>query len=152
MSLDPEALHLVRFSAGGLSAHLEDFTRRLHQDIVGLSPGLASRVAGRGWPFCDRMARAVIWVALTEESSPAAAGKLRQIGMDNWRDGFPDAEYVSVAHALIRAIRSLSENDWLTAMNSAWISCFQWMWPHLLAGARQAAAEQPVGRSAGPGR
>jgi hypothetical protein len=98
-------------------------------------------VAGEGWPFCERMAQAMLWVALTDQSPSVVAGVLRRVGEDNWHDGFPDTDYVSVAHALVRALRDLSGTEWFTAMASAWISCFQWIQPHLLAGARLAAAE-----------
>jgi hypothetical protein len=141
MPLDQEALNLVRFSASRLTHLADDFIRRLHQDIGVLSPRLTVSMADQGWPFCVRMAQAVIWVALTDEPPGVVVDVLREVGMDNWHEGFPDAEYVNVVHALVRAIRGLVESDWITSMASAWISCFQWMQPHLLAGAKQAAAE-----------
>ncbi len=143
--LDREALNLVRFSASRLTHLADDFIRRLHQDIGVLSPRLTLSMADQGWPFCVRMAQSVIWVALTDEPPGVVVDVLRQVGMDNWHDGFPDAEYVNVVHALVRAIRGLTESDWITSMASAWISCFQWMQPHLLAGAKQAAAEYAFG-------
>jgi len=132
---------MVRFSADRMMRFADGFVRRLHQDIMALSPNAAGSLAGDGWLFCERMAQAVLWVALTDQPAGLVAGVLRQVGADNWREGFPDAEYVSVAHALVRTIRGLSDSDWFTSMGSAWISCFLWMQPHLLAGARQAAAE-----------
>jgi hypothetical protein len=141
MPLDEEALRIVRYSAGRLTHLTDDFIDWLHREIVALSPEVGHSVAGEGWPFCERMAQAMLWVALTDQSAGVVAGVLRRVGADNWRDGFPDADYVSVAHALVRALRDLSGADWLTAMASAWISCFQWMQPYLLAGAHQAAAE-----------
>jgi hypothetical protein len=158
LPLDQEALHIVRYSAGRLTHLTDDFIDWLHREIVALSPEVGHSVAGEGWPFCERMAQAMLWVALTDQSPGVAADVLRRVGADNWHDGFPDADYVSVAHALVRTLRDLSGTDWFTAMASAWISCFQWMQPHLLAGARQAAAEpapnsvpQPAPRpAAGP--
>lgn len=141
LPLDPQALAVLRSSAGRLTLRADDFARRLHQDVVALSPNVAVAMAGQGWPFCERIARATLWVALTDQPPPAAARVLSQIGMANWREGFPDSEYVSLAQALVRAIRDLMDNDWFTSMGSAWISCFQWMQPHLLVGARQAAEE-----------
>ena len=136
---DREALRIIRSSAIRL-AHLEaDFISRLHKDIVALSPNVAVQMADAGRPFCERMAQALIWVALTDEPPNMIAGVLRQVGADNYLEGFRSGEYVSVAHALVRAIRDLTDNEWVTSMGSAWISCFMWMQPHLLAGARQAA-------------
>jgi hypothetical protein len=141
LPLDEEALRIVRYSAGRLTYVTDEFIDWLHREIVALSPEVGHSVAGEGWPFCERMAQAMLWVALTDQPAGVAAGVLRRVGADNWRDGFPDAEYVSVVQALVRVLRDLSGADWLTAMASAWISCFQWMQPYLLAGARQAAAE-----------
>jgi hypothetical protein len=143
MPLDPEALAIVRFSADRLTNLADHFAQRLHKEILALSHQAAASMVGQGRPFCERMAQAVLWAALTDEPLPAVTVVLQDVGADNWREGFPDAEYVSVAHALVRTIRWLSDNDWFTAMASAWISYFQWMQPYLLAGARRAAAEPP---------
>lgn len=138
---DAEALRVIRSSAIRLARLEAEFARRLHQDIVALSPNVAVSMTEAGRPFCARMARALIWVALSDQPPSVMADVLRQVGLDNYHEGLRDAEYVSVAHALLRAIRDLTENEWVTSMGSAWISCFMWMQPHLLAGARQAAAE-----------
>ncbi len=143
LPLDEEALRIVRYSASRLTQVTDEFIDWLHREIVALSPEVGHSVAGEGWPFCERMAQALLWVVLTDQPAGVVTGVLRRVGADNWRDGFPDAEYVSVVHALVRVLRDLSGADWLTAMASAWISCFQWMQPYLLAGARQAAAAEP---------
>jgi hemoglobin-like flavoprotein len=138
---DAEALRVIRSSAIRLARFEAEFARRLHQDIVALSPNVAVSMTEAGRPFCVRMARALIWVALSDQPPSVMADVLRQVGSDNYHEGLRDVEYVSVAHALLRAIRDLTESEWVTSMGSAWISCFMWMQPHLLAGARQAAAE-----------
>jgi hypothetical protein len=143
---DREALRIIRSSAISL-AHMEaEFIARLHKDIVALSPNVAVQMADAGRPFCERMAQALIWVALTDEPPNVIAGVLRQVGADNYLEGFRSGDYVSVAHALVRAIRDLTDSEWVTSMGSAWISCFMWMQPHLVAGARQAAVA-PATRS-----
>jgi hemoglobin-like flavoprotein len=144
MPLDQEALSIIRFSADRLTNLADQFVQRLHQEILTLSHQAAASMAGEGWPFCERMAQAVLWAALTDEPLRVVTVVLQDVGADNWREGFPDSEYVSVAHALLRTIRGLSDNDWFTAMASAWISYFQWMQPYLLAGARRAAAGPPL--------
>lgn len=147
---DAEALRIVRYSAGRLAPLAGEFTRRLHQDIVALSPTVAVSMTQQGRPFCERMARALIWVALTDEPPSVMVDVLGRVGADNSREGFPESEYVNVAHALVRTIRDLSDGDWVTSMGSAWISCFMWMQPHLLAGARQAAERSPDPREPDP--
>lgn len=141
---DAEALRVIRSSAVRLARLEAEFARRLHHDIVALSPNVAVSMTEAGRPFCARMARALIWVALSDQPPSVMADVLRQVGSDNYHEGLRDAEYVSVAHALLRAIRDLTENEWVTSMGSAWISCFMWMQPHLLAGARQAAEPAPI--------
>lgn len=137
---DAEAQRIIRYSAGRLAPLAREFTWRLHQDIVALSPNVAVSMAQGGRPFCERMARLLIWFALADQPLGVIIDVLDRVGADNWREGFPEDEYVNVAHALVRTIRDLSDGEWVTSMGSAWISCFMWMRPHLLAGARQAAA------------
>jgi hypothetical protein len=55
---------------------------------------------------------------------------------------------VSVAHALVRAVRDLCADEWSTSMSSAWISYFTWIKPYLMLGAQQAAAQQAAARKA----
>ena len=147
MPLDPETLHILRSSAAQLALLGDDFVAGLYQDVLALSSGVASSVAEEGRPACDRIARAVLWVAQFSQPPEPVAAVLRQVGADNWREGFPDAAYVSVAQALVRTVRGTCDTDWSTSIGSAWISCFQWMRPHLLAGARLAAAESSGTRS-----
>lgn len=73
---------------------------------------------------------------------------LRWVGATNQLEGFPEAQYVSVAHALIRAVHVLSEGDWSASLGSAWIGYFLWMKPHLILGAQQAAQQQAAERAA----
>jgi hypothetical protein len=56
--------------------------------------------------------------------------------------GFPEAQYVNVAHALVRAVHDLTEMHRSTPVGSAWISYFVWIRPGRRpqqAAARQAA-------------
>lgn len=147
--VDPDVLRLVRASASRLAPFADDFARHLHADIVSLIPNVADAMAGQGQPFCQRMARAALWVALTDQSPGEIAAELRLVGAANRQEGFAEADYVSVAHALVRAVRSLTETEWITSMGSAWISCFLWMQPHLVAGASQ-PEPRPVARHAAP--
>ena len=66
------------------------------------------------------------------------AGALRRLGAVNQVAGFPDSQYLGLAHALLRAVRELSDDDWSTTLGSAWISYFQWIQRQLMIGAQQA--------------
>ncbi len=146
--LDQGLLRLIRVSAVQLS-HLEDeFARQLQYDLAMLIPDLAGLRTADGWVFCQRMVQVLLWAAAAEQPAEVIAGALRQVGAANWLDGFPETQYVSVAHALVRTVRDLSLDDWSTSQGSAWISFFQWARPHLVSGARQAAAQQAGARQA----
>jgi hypothetical protein len=140
--LDPGALATIRYSAALLSRDTDTFIRQLHFDVTGLIPSTAVPAGFDMWAFCDRMAQALLWVALTDQPHRAVADALRQLGAHNWLAGFPDAQYASVAHALIQTVHYLSANIWSTSTGSAWITFFMWTRPHLLAGAREAAARE----------
>jgi hypothetical protein len=140
--LDPGALAAIRHSAALLSRDRDTFIRQLHFDVTGLIPGTAVPAGFDMWAFCDRMAQALLWVALTDQPHRAVADALRQLGGHNWLAGFPDAQYASVAHALIQTVHYLCANIWSTSTGSAWITFFMWTRPHLLAGAREAAARE----------
>jgi hypothetical protein len=147
-ALDPGALQGIRQSAGRLAQMEYTFIRQLHYDVTRLIPDAAGTPAADMWAFCERMVRSLLWVALTDQPPQVIIDTLRQVGARNRFEGFPDAQYVSVAHALVRTVRDLSGKDWSASTGSAWISYFMWIKPHLLAGARQAAAEQAAAQAA----
>lgn len=147
-ALDPGALQVIRRSAGRLAQMEYTFIRQLHYDVTRLIPDAAGTPAADMWAFCERMVRSLLWVALTDQPPQVIIDTLRQVGARNRFEGFPDAQYVSVAHALVRTVRDLTGNAWSASTGSAWISYFMWIKPHLLAGARQAAAEQAAAQHA----
>jgi hypothetical protein len=147
-ALDPGAVAVIRQSAALLSRDRNTFIRQLHLDVSGLIPDTVVPAGFDMRSFCDRMAQALLWVALTDQSPRVVIDALRQLGGHNWRDGFPDAQYASVAHALIQTVHYLSANIWSTSTGSAWISFFMWVQPHLLAGAHEAAARETAARDA----
>jgi hemoglobin-like flavoprotein len=147
-ALDPGALQVIRQSADRLAQMEYTFIRQLHYDVTRLIPDAAGTSAADIWVFCERMVQSLLWVALTDQPPQVIIDTLRQVGARNRFEGFPDAQYVSVAHALVRTVRDLSGNDWSASTGSAWISYFMWIKPHLLAGARQAVAEQAAAQAA----
>jgi hypothetical protein len=147
-ALDPGALQVIRQSADRLAQMEYTFIRQLHYDVTRLIPDAAGTPAADMWAFCERMVQSLLWVALTDQPPQVIIDTLRQVGARNRFEGFPDAQYVSVAHALVRTVRDLSGNDWSASTGSAWISYFMWIKPHLLAGARQAVAEQAAAEQA----
>lgn len=146
--LDPGLLRVIRASAGRLIDLEDAFVRQLQYELATLIPDSASLRAASGWAFCERMARTLLWAALTDQPPDVVAATLRELGARNWLDGFSETQYVSVAHALVRAVRDLSAEDWSASMSSAWISYFTWIKPLLILGARQAAARQAASRQA----
>jgi len=146
--LDPGAVAVIRQSAALLSRDRDAFTRQLHLDVTGLIPDTLVPAGFDMWAFCDQMAQALLWVALTDQPPRVVTDALRQLGANNWLDGFPDAQYASVAHALVQTVHYLSANIWTTSTGSAWISFFMWTQPHLLAGAREAAAHEAAAQEA----
>ena len=137
-SLDPGTLQVIRSSAVRLSRIEELFVQRLHSDLSALIPGMAAN----GGAVSERIVRALLWVALTNQPAKAIADALQWVGASNWQDGFPDAQYANVANALVRVVRNLSGSDQFASIGSAWVSYFQWVQPYLIAGARQAAVQQ----------
>lgn len=140
--LDPDVVRVIGSSVSRLIEQEGLFIQQLHYDLATLIPALTTLVAGEGWPFCERIVRSVLWVTMTGEPAPVVAAHLRRVGAANRLEGFPDAKYPSVAHALVRTVRDLSGDSWSTSTGSAWISCFQWIEPHLIIGSQQAALRQ----------
>ena len=141
-------LPAIHQSAALLARDQGAFTRQLHYDVTSLIPESAVPPAFDMRGFCDRMAQALLWVALTDQPLHVVVDSLRQLGAQNWYEGFPDAQYASVAHALIQTVHYLNANIWSTSTGSSWISFFMWVQPHLLAGARDAAARETTAREA----
>ena len=140
-AIDPTGWPVIRQSAARLSRNREAFVQQLHYDVTSLLPDLPGAQAPDMWAFCDRMAQSLLWVALTDQPLGVVADALRQVGAQNWVEGFPDSQYTNVAHALVQTLHYLSGNEWSASMGSVWISYFMWIKPHLTAGAEQAATE-----------
>jgi len=144
----PGAWPAVRQSADRLARHENAFIRQLRYDVNRLMPDSATPPALDTWLFCERMVRLLLWAALTDESPHVVADTIRQVGAQNWYDGFPDAQYANVAHALVQTVHYLSGHDWSASTGSAWISYFMWIKPHLLTGAQRAAAQHTAAQRA----
>jgi hypothetical protein len=144
--LDPGLLQVIRASADRLIELEDEFIRQLQYELATLIPDSASLRTAGGWVFCERMARTLLWAAVTDQPPDVVADTLRQLGARNWLDGFPESQYVSVVHALVRAVRDLCADDWSTSMSSAWISYFMWIKPYLMLGAQEAAFRQAGNR------
>jgi hypothetical protein len=139
--LDPAVRQAIRPSASRMAGAEETFVRLLHEDIE----ALVDELPDRGWPLCDRTARAVVWLALSDPPAEAVSHCLRWLSEANKADGFPQSEYVSIGHALVRIAREMSGTSWTTTTGSAWIRFFMWLQPHLQAGARRPAGRQAAG-------
>jgi hypothetical protein len=148
LPLDPGLLRVIRASADRLIELEDSFISQLQYELATLMPDSVSLRAAGGWAFCNRMARTLLWAAVTDQPPDVVADTLRQLGARNWLDGFSETQYVSVAHALVRAVRDLCADEWSASMSSAWISYFTWIKPYLMLGAQQAAAQRAAARKA----
>lgn len=140
--LDPAALQVVRQSAVMLARNEDSFIRQLHRDVMDQIPDSAAAPDLDLWGICERLVQSLLWVATTSQPLYVIIEALHQVGARNWFDGFPDSDYVGVAHALVQTVRYLDVNDWSASTSSAWITYYLWIEPHLRAGAEQAAIQQ----------
>ncbi len=147
-AFDPGTLQVIRQSAARLARDQDAFIRQLYYDVTGLIPDSARARDLDMWAFCDRMVQSLLWVALADRPLYVVIDTLRQVGGRNWFEGFPDAHYTTLAHALVQTVHYLSGNAWSASTGSAWISYFMWIKPHLLAGAQQAAAQHTAAQQA----
>ncbi len=145
---NPGILPAIRQSADRLARDEDAFVRQLRYDVTKLIPDAAVPPALDMRLFCERMVRLLLWAALTNESPHVIADTMRQVGAQNWYEGFPDAQYGNIAHALVQTVHYLSGPDWSASTGSAWISYFMWVKPHLLTGAQRAAAQETAAQRA----
>jgi hypothetical protein len=136
---DPALLQAIRPCALRMAGAEESFVKLLHEE----AGSLVQHLPDQGWPFCERTARTILWLAL---SSDQAADTVFQtvywLAAANRADGFPPSEYVTIGHALVRTAREMSGTHWTTTTGSAWIRFFMWLQPFLQADTRQQAAHQ----------
>ena len=147
---DPGVLRVIRPTAARLTRQEDVFAEQLHYEVSSLIPDLPGDLSEDDWSFCQRTVQALLWAALTDEPAHVVAGALRRLGAVNELAGFPETQYLSLAHALLRAVRELADDEWSTTLGSAWISYFQWIQGHLVTGAQQ--APRPTPRPAPPPR
>jgi hypothetical protein len=148
LGIDPAIGSVIRGSAAWLSRNEDAFAERLYHDITRLIPYPAGVPAPDISVFCQRMVRTFLWVALNDQPLDVVADVLRQVGAQNWVEGFPDAGYNDVAHAIVQTVHYLCGHEWSTSAGSAWITYFMWIKPHLLAGAQQAATQHAAAQQA----
>lgn len=125
--LDPGLLRVLQPSANRMAAEEETFVRLLREDI----DPLVRQLPDEGWGFCERMVRAVLWLILVGRPAEETTRCLRWLRSENQADGFPESEYVSIGHALVRVVRDMSTESWSTTTGSAWTRFFMWMQPYL---------------------
>jgi hypothetical protein len=140
---DPGVLRVIRPMAARLTRQEDVFAEQLRYEVSGLIPDLPGDLSEDDWSFCQRTVQALLWAALTDEPAHVVAGALRRLGAVNELAGFPETQYLSLAHALLRAVRELADDEWSTTLGSAWITYFQWIQGHLVAGAQQAPRPAP---------
>jgi hypothetical protein len=136
---DLAVLQAIRPSATRMAAGEEAFVRLLHEEIE----PLVRRLPDGGWPLCERTARAVLWLTLSDPPQDAVIMWMHWLGQKNQADGFPPSEYVRIGHALVWIAREMSGTRWSTTTGSAWIRFFMWLQPLLQAGARRPPVPQP---------
>jgi hypothetical protein len=146
--IDPGIMPLIRQSAARLSRNEEAFIQQLYHDVTGLTEDRAGSQAPNMRAFCERMVHLLFWVALTDQPLPVVLDALRQVGAQNWAEGFSDAQYGNFAHALVQTVHYLTDREWSASTGSVWISYLMWVRPHLLAGAQYAATQQAAAQQA----
>jgi hypothetical protein len=139
---------VIRQSAARLSRNEDAFIQELNYDITRMISDPAGAPAPDMWVFCERMVRSLLWVALTDQPPDVVADALRQVGAQNWVEGYPDALYGNVVHAVVQTVHYLCAQDWSASIGSAWITYFMWIKPYLLAGAQEAAAQHAAAQRA----
>jgi hypothetical protein len=139
---DPALLQAIRSSASRMAAAEELFVQLLREELG----TLVQHLPDRGRPFCERTARTILWLALSDQPADVAIQALHWLAAANQADGFPPSEYVTVGHALVWTAREMSGAHWTTTTGSAWIRFFMWLQPYLQLGTSQPAAHQPVRR------
>jgi hypothetical protein len=140
--LDPALLQAIRPSATRMASAEDVVVQLLSEDIA----DLVRHMPDRGRPLCERTARTVLWLAMSDLSADTAIKYVHWLGEENQADGFPQSDYVTVGHALVRIAREISGMNWTTTTGSAWIRFFMWLQPHLQAGAREQAVRQEAAR------
>lgn len=140
--LDPELLQVIRPSANRMASAEGSFIQMLHDDIE----GLVQHMPDKGWGFCERTVRTVLWLVLTDQSVAEAVEGVYWLGSVNGAEGFPASEYVSIGHSLVRVARDMSGEYWSTTTGSSWVRFFMWMLPYLQTAAEHVAAQQEADR------
>ena len=102
---------VIRKSADWLTQMEDAFIWQLHYDVTTLIPESARSPDFDMWVFCERMVQVLLWMALTDQPVRVVVDTLRQVGAQNRFEGFPAAQYISVAHALVHTVRYLSGSD-----------------------------------------
>jgi hypothetical protein len=132
--VDPDVLRLLATCTEDLVPQHANLVLAVHSRLLELVPPLEA-LAGEGRPLAQRLVSAVLYTADPAQAPAHVAAVVRQVGADNYLEGFPTEQYSAATHALLHAVRGTFRGDWSSALSSAWVEFLLWFRAHLVSGA-----------------
>jgi hemoglobin-like flavoprotein len=131
--VDRDVLRLLADCTADLVPQHTELVLALHQRLLERAPALVQMV-GSGRPACQRLVAAVLHAATPGQPWERAEAAVRQVGADNYLEGFPTDQHGSVTHALLHAVRGVFRGEWSSALSSVWVEYLMWFRSQLLSG------------------
>jgi len=140
---DPESARLVRACSQALASRETQLADRF---AVHLS-ALGAPVAGA---HAAELLHMILAGAHASADPTAVERRWQELGARAHVAGYAEEGFARVGHALVRAVREISSDDWSSALSSAWLAFHRWMAHHLALGAAEAVAPASGGPAHGP--
>lgn len=99
-----------------------------------------------------RLVQAMLATVEALDSTEEVEEALQDLGAEHYQMGVQEYQYQYAGHALLRALREVTDDGWSTRHSSAWISVYSWVVSHMVRGARRAQRELPFPEEPGTRR
>jgi len=134
---DPEAMAVVQRSAAKVAARPIALAEAFYKHLFALAPGVRPMFPKDMTAQNDKLCRALLDCIQALTGTDRAASEmewaLRRLGTRHAdRFAVHPEHYPYVGHALVRAVRDISD-DWSATCASSWVWVYDWMSSHMLA-------------------
>jgi hypothetical protein len=143
---DASTAELVQRSAHELTGRDPRLLERIVTPLVAdVFPGTdPDPSAAARFELPAEIVHALLLAALGTVRSDDVERHWQRLGVTAFRNGWSDEDLVRIGHALLRAVRDGSGDDWSSGLSSAWMAYHLWMSSHLTIGLARGRAAAPA--------